>query len=52
MVIAVMMEVIVNEARMKEKKIMRKVASRTPVQAGTSTERLNSVVLGSKNSQP
>ncbi len=39
-VIAVMMEVIVNEARMKEKKIMRKVASRTPVQAGTSTERL------------
>ena len=46
-VIAVMVEVIVNEARMKEKKTKRKVASRTRVQAGISTERLNSPALGS-----
>ena len=45
-VIAVMVEVIVNEAGMKEKKTKRKVASRTRVQAGISTERLNSVALG------
>ena len=46
MVIAVMVEVIVNEAGMKEKETKRKVAP-TRVQAGIITERLNSVALGS-----
>ena len=42
-VIAVMVEVIVNEARMKEKET---VASSARAQAGIRTERLNSVALG------
>jgi hypothetical protein len=46
-VIAVMVEVIVSEAGMKEKKMQRKVASWTRGQAGISIERLNSVALGS-----
>jgi hypothetical protein len=40
-VIAVMAEVIVNEAGMKEEKTKRKVASRTRVRADISTERLD-----------
>ena len=43
-VIAVMVEVIVNEARMKEKET---VASSARAPAGIRTERLNSVALGS-----
>lgn len=40
-VMAVMVKEIVNEAGMEVKKTKRKVASRTRVQAGISTDRLN-----------
>ena len=43
-VITIMVEVIINEARMKEKET---VASSARAPAGIRTERLNSVALGS-----